>query len=142
MYSIAGDGLRYTVTSIVNQNVIALVDSIVDTGAIYTCYKAEQVDVRLREEQFAGSACQEIGGFVDGKHGRNTVKFYKYSVKQFTIGTINMGERAIWITFDKRITDNVLGMDILQSISFMQEADERTLHFFQNKDEMKEYISN
>lgn len=50
-----------------------------------------------------------LGGLVKGSR----VKFYKCALKQFTIGSINMGEQGIWITFYERVTDTVLGMDIL-----------------------------
>ena len=45
-----------------------------------------------------------------------TVRFYKYHLRQFTIGNINMKEQDIWITFDERITNIILGMDILKQI--------------------------
>lgn len=51
-----------------------------------------------------------LGGFVKGF----PVKFYKSNLQQFTIGNIDMGEQDLWITFDMRVTDTVLGMDILQ----------------------------
>lgn len=40
------------------------------------------------------------------------VVFYRCSLKQFTIGNINIGEQDIWITFGKRVAETVLGMDI------------------------------
>ena len=135
---------RYVVTCITNQDKsnVRLVDTIVDTGAKYTCYCVGALNRSLREQDFSNSRSIRIGGLIRDEGNRGAVTFYEYHVKQFTIGSIDMGERCIWITFDRRVKDNVLGMDILQSISFMQEADERTLHFFQNKDEMKEYVSN
>ena len=141
MYSIACDGLRYTATYLINQEKVTLVDTIVDTGALYTCYKAEQIDESLREDCFSGVEYKYIGGFVDGEHGKNAVKFYRYSVKQFTIGTIDMGERSVWVTFDKRVNDNVLGMDIHRSATILQFGDSDELSFFIDINELREYVN-
>ena len=43
------DSLRYIVVCITNSRVISLVDTIVDTGAIYTCYMAHSIDIELTE---------------------------------------------------------------------------------------------
>ena len=53
-----------------------------------------------------------IGGMVEGEY----LKFYKYHLNQFTIGNVDMGEQDIWIIFDDRITDIILGMDIPKQI--------------------------
>ena len=68
------------------------------------------------------------------------MKFYEYTVKQFTIGTIDIGERAIWITFDSRISDNVLGMDILKSVAYLQYENSNELIFFKDRQELKAYV--
>ncbi len=114
------DELRYVVTCITNQRSIRLIETIVDTGAKYTCYQAAFIDDTLVEKDMMDQQSMDIGGFVDGDERKNTVRFYRYPVKQFTIGSIDVGARDVWITFDKRVKDNVLGLDILQSVSFLQ----------------------
>lgn len=140
MYSTnCSNGLRYTVTCIINQSVIRLVDTIVDTGAKFTCYRARLIDSSLTEEQMMGKIHKDIGGFVDGERKSNTVRVYQYCVNQFTIGNIDLGKRNIWVTFDQRVKDNVLGMDILRSVNFLQYANMDELLFFGSITELRTY---
>lgn len=53
------------------------------------------------------------------------MKFYKYPLKQFAIGNIDMGRRDIWLTFDERITDIILGMDILKQMMILNSYNRR-----------------
>ena len=78
---------------------------------------------------------------MSGSEPKNKVRFYKYPLNQFTIGSIDLGKKDIWITFYSRVKDNVLGMDILQSVSFLQYADAKELHFFADKNEMRSFIN-
>lgn len=135
------DELRYIVTCITNQSVVRMIETIVDTGAKYTCYRASFIDDHLTESDVSESPYVDIGGFVDGDKRKNAVRFYRFPVKQFTIGNIDLGGRDIWITFDERVKDNVLGMDILQSICFLQYSDSKELVFFTDRDEMKGYVN-
>lgn len=50
-------------------------------------------------------------------------------MKQFTIGNIDLGKQDIWITFDERVTDTVLGMDILQQVIFTANPYNRKMYF-------------
>ncbi len=85
---------------------------VVDTGARYTCCGHTVVDKALEESHFGSSEMKLIGGIVKGEY----LKFYKYHLRQFTIGSIDLGMQDIWITFDERITDIILGMDILKQL--------------------------
>ncbi len=134
------DSLRYIVVCITNSRVISLVDTIVDTGAIYTCYMAHSIDIELTEADLQENEHRDFGGFVDGKN--RMVRFYQYHLKQFTIGNIDMGAQDIWVTFDKRISDNVLGMDILQAVDFLQFRNTGKISFFQNEAELSDYVAN
>ena len=139
MFSTSFQGsLRYIVVCIANSRIVKLIDTIVDTGAVYTCYMAHTIDPELTEEDFKGNNYKDFGGFVDGKN--RMVRFYQYHLKQFTIGNIDMGEQDIWITFDKRISDNVLGMDILQAVDFLQFRNTGRICFFSNEKELVEYV--
>ena len=55
--------------------------------------------------------------------------FYRYSLKQFTIGNINMGEQDIWISFDRRVTDIILGMDILKQVIMITNPYDQKIYF-------------
>lgn len=54
------------------------------------------------------------------------LKFYRLSLQQFTIGNIN---QDIWITFDERITDIILGMDILKQVIMITNPCEEKVYF-------------
>ena len=72
-----------------------------------------------------------IGWLVSG----SAVKFYKYPLKQFTIGNIDMGKQDIWITFDERVTDVVLGMDILKQIMLIINPYTQKIYFCKDADD-------
>ena len=101
------------------------------------------LDGTLSEKDFADAACKHLTGFVSGRNTtKDSVKFYDYRINQFTIGNINLGEQNIWITFDDRIKDNVLGLDLLQKICLLQFNDTQELLFFKDKQELLEYVRN
>ena len=113
------DNLRYVIASIVNQRTVSFVDAIVDTGAMFTCFKAKLAEPTLVESDLKNNESKYIGGFASSKTS-NVIKVYKYKVKQFTIGNIDLGKQDIWITFDSRVKGNLLGMDILKKINILQ----------------------
>ena len=123
---------RYVAKCIVNRNGPRVVDFVVDTGAKYTCCSALSIDSRIEESGIGDAETKILGGIIAG----SVLKVYKYHVDQFTIGTVDMGEQDIWITFDDRATDDVLGMDILQKVFFLQDADKRKILFSKDKCEL------
>ena len=98
---------------------------IVDTGAKFTCCNYTALGLTVHEKAVADSEKKFLGGLVKGA----PVKFYKCRMKQFTVGSIDMGEQDIWITFDNRVTDTVLGMDILQQIIFTANPYDKRIYF-------------
>lgn len=64
----------------------------------------------FRVSETAGCASKFIGVLIKGE----AVQLYKYQLKQFTIGNIDLGEQYIWITFDERVTDIIWGQDIFK----------------------------
>jgi len=102
-----------------------VVDFVVDTGAMFTCCNYTSLKTDICEVDFANREIKFLGGFVKG----SPVKFYKCRLRQFTIGNIDMGEQDIWITFDERVTDTVLGMDILQQVIFTANSYNKRIYF-------------
>lgn len=49
-----------------------------------------------------------------------------------------MGEQDIWITFDKRVTDTVLGMDVLQKIIFTVNSYDKRIYFCKDSVDYKQ----
>ncbi len=91
---------------------ISMEKFVVDTGAKFTCCNYRVIDGRMKERDFWNCEERHLGGLVKGQF----LRFYRLTLQQFTIGNIDMGSQNIWITFDERITDIILGMDILKQI--------------------------
>lgn len=98
---------------------------VVDTGAKFTCCNCRFIDKTIQEEEFTNCDIKFIGGFVKGEF----VKFYQYQLRQFSIGNIDMEQQNIWVTFDARITDMVLGMDILKQIILITSPYDQKIYF-------------
>ena len=134
MYStrLRNDTQRYVAKCIINQSGPKVIDFVVDTGARYTCCSSLNISTRLDEQDFHNTETKTLGGIVAGY----AIKVYKYHVEQFTIGTIDMGAQDIWITFDQRTTDDVLGMDILKQVYFLQDMIANRLIFSKEKSKL------
>ena len=46
-----------------------------------------------------------------------------------------MGEQDIWVTFDRRVTDTVLGMDILKQIIMITNPYNQQVYFCKDSDD-------
>lgn len=91
-----------------------------------------EIDEQLKESDVQSLETKYLGGFVRGQ----AIKFYKYPLRQFTVGNIDIGARCIWITFDDRITDKVLGMDILKDMTFLNRHKEKRLYFYNDGEDV------
>ena len=125
MYSTKLKDERYSVECIVLLGKVRVIQFVVDSGARFTCCNYKVFDKNMHEEDFAGCEIKTIGGFIEG----SVVKFYRCSLKQFTIGNIDMQEQDIWVTFDKRVKETVLGMDILKQITFTANPHNQMIYF-------------
>lgn len=131
MYSTSLKDERFIVDGITVLEKTRIIQFVVDTGAMFTCCNYTAFASELHEEALAGSETKFFGGLVKGA----PVKFYKCRMKQFTVGNIDMGEQDIWITFDNRVTDTVLGMDILQQVIFTANPYNKRLYFCKDIDD-------
>lgn len=59
---------------------------------------------------------------------------------QFTIGNINLKKQDIWVTFDKRVRETVLGMDILQQVIFTANPYNKNIYFCNDKDDYNNHF--
>lgn len=107
---------------------------IVDTGAMFTCCNYKSFDVHIKEETLKRNETKILGGFVRGL----PVIFYKCSLKQFTIGNLDMGKQDIWITFDQRVTDTVLGMDILKQVVMITNPYNQKIYFCKDAEDYEQ----
>lgn len=131
MYSTSLKDERFIVDSITVLKRMRIIQFVIDTGAVFTCCNYTSFDLELHEEDMVNTEIKFLGGFVRGL----PVKFYRCKLKQFTIGNIDMGEQDIWITFDERVTDTVLGMDILQQIIFTANPYNKKIYFCKDSDD-------
>jgi len=104
---------------------------VVDTGAKFTCCNYKVIDGQMKEKELLDCEERIIGGLVKGQF----LKFYRLPLRQFTIGNIDMGQQNIWITFDERITDIILGMDILKQIIMITNPYNQQVYFCKDSDE-------
>lgn len=140
MYNTRLSDNRYTVTCISVINNTKILHFVVDTGAMYTCCNSKYIDTKLTEQSLTDCEIKYIGGF-NNEDKKNPIKIYRYHLDQFTIGNIDLGERDIWITFENRVDDNVLGMDLLQHVTYLQLADAGSISFFNDRGELLDYVS-
>lgn len=133
MYEVGlSDKSHYTVQCISYYKNPVVVSYVVDTGAVYTCCRYDFLDLSLRQEDFDDGEAIVLGGFVNNEY----MKFYPLELKQFTIGNIDLGKQKIWITFDERISENLLGVDILSKVWYCNHPEKEKLQIFRDKDEM------
>lgn len=136
MYSTNIEDNRYYANCIAVADEIAVEKFIVDTGAKFSCCHYGVIDETLTEGSFKSKDAICIGGFVKG----DAVRFYKYQLKQFTIGNLDMGTQHIWITFDERVTDIILGMDILKQVILITNPYDQKIYFCKDSDDYHQYF--
>lgn len=118
---------RFVPVCIVNKNGnFALVDTLFDTGALYTCYNISSL--RLNYNDIKHCKKKYINGIDDKTN--SVVTLYEYRVTQFIIGNLNLGTQTIWVSPDNSLGNNVLGMDIISRIGFIKKLNEDKLYIY------------
>lgn len=110
---------------------INMIKFLVDTGAMFTCCNCKVFDTNIKEKDLKKNETKFLGGFVKGL----PVKFYKCSLHQLTIGNIDMGKQDIWVTFDERVNDAVLGMDILLQVILTVNSYDQKIYFCKDRED-------
>lgn len=134
MYSTKLKDERFSAECIVLLRKVRVIQFVVDTGAMFTCCNYKELDKNMLEKDFTGCEVKTVGGFIEGVG----VKFYRCNLKQFTIGNIDMGVQDIWITFDKRVKETVLGMDILKQIMSVINPYNQKIYFCKETDDYEQ----
>lgn len=122
---------RCIVDCLVVSRKVSMEKFVVDTGTKFTCCSYKVIDGQLKEKELCDCEERYIGGLVEG----HFLKFYKLQLGQFTIGNIDMNQQNIWITFDERITDIILGMDILKQIIMITYPYNQQVYFCKDSDD-------
>lgn len=134
MYSTNIRGNKCLVDCIAVLDRVRAVKFIVDTGAMYTCCNCKIFGFHIDGDALKKNETKILGGFVKGL----PVMFYKCNLKQFTIGNLDMGEQGIWITFDNRVTDIVLGMDILKQVIMITNPYNQKVYFCKDAEDYEQ----
>ena len=91
MYSTKLNNNRFIIPCIVVSSVIRRTSFVVDTGAMFTCCHYANINSSLKQKDVCHSEKRILSGFVKG----SSIIFYKYKLKQLTIGNIDLGEQSI-----------------------------------------------
>ena len=104
-------------------------DFIIDTGAPHTSCSFNCVNPSLKEQNLVGNFRSGVfGGYVENVG----VVHYLYPVDNFYVGSLDLGKQEVWITFDDRANANLLGLDLLQNLTFLQSRDSKQLLIFRD----------
>ena len=122
--------------NILNEGKIRFLSVTYDTGARYSCFRADLLSGALKETDCAHAETKYLTGFI----GEEASLFYKYRVDKFAFGNIDLGEQSIWITFDDRVTANLVGYDIIRQISRVSIGLSDKENFFASCEELRDYI--
>lgn len=112
--------------------------AVYDTGAEYTCVTAVSLNSKLTENDFKDSETMVVGGLIDSNNV--SVKYYKLHVMDFYLGNIHITGVDIWVTFDDRITDSVVGYDILRRVTRLGIENSNIELFFKDTAELLSYV--
>lgn len=113
---------------------------IIDTGAQYTSCNYRSINKNLCEDEFRKcSQAMCFTGYVKGHSDAGAIH-YLYRLDQFYVGTIPLGSQNIWITFDQRVNNNLLGLDLLKQVSFVQLGHTDELYFLNNRTELQNIV--
>lgn len=126
---------RYAVRCLMVSHYVTTERFIVDTGAAYTCCGYTIVNKGLKEAQFVNCESKNLCGIVNGV----AIKYYKFRLKQFTIGNIDLKEQDIWITFDSRVTDIILGMDMLKQVIVIMNPYNERIYFCKDRSDYNDF---
>lgn len=129
---------RYNQNCVIFADIGKDVQFLIDTGTCWTTCHYSSINKFWQESDFSGAVYTYFGGYSGNKDFG--AKHYKYHLKKFQIGDIDLGERDIWVTFDENVNENLLGLDILQDIIFLQIAKTGRFVFFKSMKELQDYI--
>lgn len=101
---------KWYVPCIVVTSISRVIRARVDTGACNTVFVEDSLEalspVRTGRKRRYYSA------------SGNVLSAYEVTVKQFKLGSIDLSECSIWVANNGTLSDNLLGADILQRVSF------------------------
>ena len=105
---------------------------IADTGAHYSVIPASELGIPkgLEAKFLKGRRRVRFQGLIPSE----PIYAYAYAVDRFIIGNVNLGTQTVWVSFDPRISNLLLGMDILQHVNFSYDNLTNLLTIHENTD--------
>ena len=110
-----------------------------DTGSQNTCIAAAEIQLVNSEEDFISKYKPRWKFEGSGIDDNSKISFYQIMVDNFFVQGITLGPVPIYITFDKRFSKRLLGLDLLNLLNIHMDNDERVLTISQT-DRLKEYL--
>ena len=137
MYKVKLNDNRIVVQcNVLRNGKVKFIGAVYDTGAKYSCFRAAYISTGMTENDFLDKEEKLLSGFVKS----SASKFYRLQVDRFAVGNIDLGTQDIWITFDERVTSNVVGYDIISQVTRASLANSGEECFFSSNIELKQYI--
>lgn len=84
-------------------------------------------------------SCVYNRGFVGGTETSNVVKVYEYPAAHLYLGSFDLENQVVGLCFDDRVTDNVIGMDILVKFDMIQYINQPFLYLFDNAEDRRRF---
>lgn len=114
-----------------------IVEAIFDTGACVTLFSAKALGTMFsKQDVVAKTRGISISGFATDR----PIIVYRVKINQLTLGTLDLEEQYIFITFDDAVKTNVVGMDIISQLSFYYSNDVKRLCIFKNNNDLVKFI--
>lgn len=117
-----------------------------DTGAKFTAIQDVSIKIRNLNATniFYTGEDKMLSGFVSSGDRNNKLKysilFHKVIVSKLSISNIVFNNIPIWVTFDKRATNDVLGMNIISKLyTFIGDGE---VYITNNRNELIEFMKN
>ena len=137
MFSVKNSGNSYKVKCMLNKDPYSTISFYVDTGSDITVVNGDALGYLVDNNQIINDTPKEnikiIGGIVLDKENNSqyTAIVYKYHVSSFTLHEdVVLYGVDIWVVFDKKFTNNLLGVDILHKLLYLNNPMSDSLVFF------------
>ncbi len=137
MFSVKNSGNSYKVKCMLNKDPYSTISFYVDTGSDITVVNGDALGYLVDKNQIINDTPKEnikiIGGIVLDKENNSQyiAIAYKYHVSSFILHEdVVLYGVDIWVIFDKKFTNNLLGVDILHKLLYLNNPMSDSLVFF------------
>ena len=115
------------------------VSALYDTGAQTSVFTAVSIDPSLTEDDFKESGTTNLTGLINDDD--LSIVAYSCKIPDFYFGNIHISYVEALVTFDDRVTDNLVGMYVINRITRLGIANTDKILFFKDYQELSEYVN-